>query len=388
MPMYSSEDIIAVKKKQKRKQRLVKLAVILVVVILGGVLYATRDSWMPKLRGLGKQATTIINDGKLAEGNFPIEISGGGDYQLSGSDDMIFVLSDSSICIYNEEGGQLNRRQHTYTNAVMNTVNGRALLYENGGFNFSVEDVDGVLYKKETEDNILFVRLSEEGYTAVVTESDNYSCVMTVYDNKGKRIYERKCMERVNDICFTDESSGCVLSYIYAENGSLVTSVQDIKFTENSDKWESPGLDTMGTEVYSTSNGAFVLGFDACGYVDGAGQINSLFRYDGDLAGGGCENGKAVVVTNGKDTRRYIMTLFNGSGDSPISISFDSPLIDAEVFDGLAYVMTQDCIYAYDFTGKLRSTAQVNDSYTGFVRSDEYVFLKSFNTIDRIDYES
>lgn len=388
MPMYSSEDIIAVKKKEKRKQRLVKLAVILGVAILGGALYATRDSWLPKLRGLGKQATTIINDGKLASGNFPIEISGGGEYQLSGSDDMIFVLSDSSICIYNEEGGQLNRRQHTYTNVVMNTVNGRALLYENGGYNFSVEDADGVLYKKETDDNIMFVRLSEEGYTAAVTESDNYACVITVYDSKGKVIYERKCVERVNDICFTEKSSGCILSYIYAENGSLVTSVQDIVFTENSDKWESPGLDTVGMEIYSTNGGAFVLGFDACGYVDGTGQINSLFRYDGDLAGGDCENGKAAVITNGKDTRRYNLTLFDGNGNSPLSISFENPLIDTAVFDGLAYVMTQDCIYAYDFTGKLRSTAQVNDSYTGFVRSDEYVFLKSFNKIDRIDYES
>ncbi len=388
MPMYSSEDIIAVKKKKKRKRRLMKLSIFLGIAILGGVLYATKDSWLPKLRGLGKQATTIINDGKLAEGNFPIEISGGGDYQLSSSDDMIFVLSDSSICIYNEEGGQLNRRQHTYSNAVMNTVNGRALLYENGGFNYSVEDADGVLYKKETDDNIMFVRLSEEGYTAVVTESDNYACVITVYDIRGKKIYERKCVERVNDICFTGESSGCVLSYIYAENGSLVTSVQDIDFSETDDKWESPGLDTMGMEIYGTKGGAFVLGFDACGYVDGTGQINSLFRYDGDLAGGDCENGKAAVITNGKDTRRYTLTLFNGNGNSPVSISFESPLIDAEVFDGLAYVMTQDCIYAYDFSGKLRSTAQVNDSYTGFVRSDEYVFLKSFNKIDRIDYES
>ena len=388
MPMYSSEDIIVVKKKEKRKQRLIRLAVILGIAALGGVLYGTKDSWLPKLRGLGKQATTIINDGKLAEGNFPIEISGGGEYQLSGSDDMIFVLSDSSIYVYNEEGSQLNRRQHTYTNAVMNTVNGRALLYESGGFNFSVEDVDGVLYKKETEDNIMFVRLSEEGYTAVVTTSDNYACVITVYDSKGKRIYERKCVERVNDICFTNESSGCVLSYIYAENGSLVTSVQGIEFTEDSDKWESPGLDTMGMEVYDAGDGAFVLGVDACGYVDGTGQIKSLFRYDGDFVGGSCENGNAAVITNGSDTRRYTLTLFNGSGNSPISIGFESPLIDAEVFEGLAYVMTQDCIYAYDFSGKLRSTAQVNDSYTGFVRSDEYVFLKSFNKIDRIDYES
>ena len=50
--------------------------------------------------------------------------------------------------------------------------------------------------------------------------------------------------------------------------------------------------------------------------------------------------------------------------------------------------MCKQEIRAYDFSGKLRSTATVSDSYSGFVRSDEYIFLKGYNKIDRIDYDS
>ncbi|MBO5163864.1 MAG: hypothetical protein J6B75_05385 [Ruminococcus sp.] len=388
MSMYDENDAIEKQNKEKRKKRLVRFAVFLIILVIGAVIFITQELWLPKLRGIGKQYTTIVNDGRLAQGNFPIEVSGGEAYQLECSDNMLFVLSDSSVYIYSDEGGLIKRRQHAYTNAVMNAVNGRALIYESGGSRFSVEDRNGVLYSKESEENIMFVRLSPDGYTAVVTTSADYDCEINVYDRDGKFIYERKCVERVNDISFTKDSKGCVISYIYAENGSLVTSVQETTFTESSEKWTSPGLDTLGVEVCGFGNGAAVIGIDACGYVDGSGQISSLYRYDGEFAGGSCENGRTAVIINSDDTRKYVMTLFDGIGKEPLELSFDSPLIDVTVSGGLAYVMTKNSVLAYDFEGSLRSTAQVNDSYTGFVRCGGYVFLKSFDKIDRINYES
>lgn len=388
MPMYDENDAIEKKNKEKRKKRLVRFVVFLIILAVGAVIFITQELWLPKLRGIGKQYTTIVNDGSLAQGNFPIEVSGGGTYQLDGSDDLLFVLCDSSIYIYSSEGGLIKHRQHAYTNAVMDVVGGRALIYESGGNRFSVEDRNGVIYSKETEENIIFVRLSADGYTAVVTASEDYDCEINVFDREGKFIYERKCIERVDDISFTDGSKGCVISYIYAENGSLVTSVQETLFTESSEKWTSPGLDTLGVEVCGFGKGAVVVGIDACGYVDENGKISSLYRYDGELDGSSCENGKAAVIINSDDTRKYVMTLFDGIGKEPLELSFDSPLIDVTVSGGLAYVMTKKSVLAYDFEGSLRSTAQVSDSYTGFVRSGRYVFLKSFNKIDRINYES
>ena len=200
-------------------------------------------------------------------------------------------------------------------------------------------------------------------------------------------IYERKCIERLNDISFNENSNGCVVSYFYAENGSLVTSVQEIDFSEKEEKWKSPGLDTLGLDVYGFDNGAFLLGIDACGYVDKSGQITSLYRYEGELAGGSSSKGKSAVIINSDDRRKYVMALFSGGNTEPIIIDFDSPLIDVSVVNGIAYVMKNDSVLAYDFNGELRSTATVNDSYTGFERSRDYVFLKSYNKIDRINYE-
>ncbi len=387
MPMYDANDIVEQKKRDKRRKRLLKLTALLLVLGTGAGMYLSRESWLPKLRGIGKQYQIIVNDGRLAEGNFPIEINGGAEYQMAYSDENVIVMSDAYIYFYNEEGGEIKKRQHALSNPVMETSNGRALLFESGGNEFCVEDSSGVLYTHKTDKNILFARLSSDGYTAVVTTFENYACYMRVYDRKGDVIYERKCIERLNDISFNENSNGCVVSYFYAENGSLVTSVQEIDFSEKEEKWKSPGLDTLGLDVYGFDNGAFLLGIDACGYVDKSGQITSLYRYEGELAGGSSSEGKSAVIINSDDRRKYVMALFSGGNTEPIIIDFDSPLIDVSVVNGIAYVMKNDSVLAYDFNGELRSTATVNDSYTGFERSRDYVFLKSYNKIDRINYE-
>lgn len=389
MPMYDTTDMLDFKKKQKRKRRLIRVVLILLLLTGAVAAYLTQEIWLPKIRNINRQYQTIINDGALAEGNFPITINSGADYQIDYSGNYLTVLSDSTVYFYSDEGGLIKHTQHAYTNPVMISANGRALLYEHGGDEFCLEDGNGTLYEQHyTDRKIMFARLSEEGYTAVVTTSEKYCCEIIVYDRKGTSIYERQCVERVDDISFREGSEGCVISYINAENGSLVTSVLSVDFSENGSLWSSPGLDTFGLEVYSYTGGAFVLGMDACGYVDNAGNITSFYRYDGDYQGGSSSNGQSAVILNNEAQRQYTLVLFDGGGREPIMIGLASPLIDVHVADELAYVMTSDAIFAYDFTGTLRSTAQVNDSYTGFERSQKHIYLKSFNKIDRIDYTS
>jgi len=195
--MYDADDIVDLKNRKRRRKRLMRFLTILLIAGIGTGLYFTRDKWYNKLRGIGEQYRTIVNSGKLAEGNFPIEVSSGSDYQFELTDRKMIVMSDTYTYFYDTDGALLRRRQHTYTNTVLRAAGGRALLYENGGNELCVEDEDQIIYTKTLPKNlILFARISEEGYTAVVTTSDKYSCEIIVYDKRGKVIYERKCIER------------------------------------------------------------------------------------------------------------------------------------------------------------------------------------------------
>lgn len=387
--MYDADDIVDLKNRKRRRKRLRRLLIILLAAAIGTGLYFTRDKWYNKLKGIGEQYRTIVNSGKLAEGNFPIEVSSGADYQLEFTDKKMILLSDAYTYFYDSDGSLLKRRQHTYMDTVLRAAGGRALLYENGGNELSVEDEDEVFFTKTfAKKLILFARISEQGYTAAVTTSDNYRCELVVYDKRGKVIYERKCTEMISDLSFVDKSKGCVLSYISAENGQLVTNVQEISFTESGERWTSPGLNTLGFEVYGYGKGAFVLGTDACGYVDSNGQISSYYSYDGDLVGGSSKDGNSAVIVNNEVRRKYIMALFKGGSTEALIIDLEEPSIAVTIYEDLAYVMCQGRIKAYDFNGGLRSIANIGEAYTGFVRSEDHIFLKGYNKIERIDYES
>ena len=373
------------KKRRVRRGR-VRLFVFIFLVIIAGGLFLSKKWWLPKLRGLGSGYGTIVNSGELAEGKFPVQVTGSSDFQVRYSDGYFVILSDAYVCFYSDDGELLKRRQHSYTNPVLRTAGDRTLVYESGGNEICVEDSEDSIYTKEHSENIMFAEISREGFTAVVTSSENYECEIFVYDRKGELIYDRKCVERVTDISFRDESMGCDVSYIKAENGSLVTSVQEIDFTQDKEKWTSPGLDTVGFEVYSSDKGVFVMGADSCGYIDSSGQIVSYYRYDGQLEGGGsCGDGSAVIVNN-DSRRKYMLVLFDSTGREPKVLEMESPLKDVTVSEELVYVMTKDMILAYDFDGTLHATVGISDSYTGFVRGGEYIFLRAFNKIDRIDY--
>ena len=113
--MYDADDIVDLKNRKKRQKRLMRFAAFIIVIIIAGALYATRDTWVPKLRGIGKQYKTIVNSGKLAEGNFPIEVSGGSDYQLRYTVKKILVQSDTYLYIYDTEGSLL-KNASVYSN--------------------------------------------------------------------------------------------------------------------------------------------------------------------------------------------------------------------------------------------------------------------------------
>lgn len=386
--MYDENDIVDMKNRKIRQRRLKKLLIFLIIAILLTALFVTRSLWLPIVKGWGNHYKTIVNSGRLAEGNFPIEVDGGENYQIRYTVERIMVQSDTNLYIYDIDGSLLKKRQHTYSNPKLCVANGKALIYESGGNEFSVEDEKEVFYSRSYDNNIYFARLSSDGVTAVVTESDDYSCELKVYDKKGTLIYERKCTDMLIDLSFINESKGCVLGFLSAENGQLTTKIREINFSKKGEKWTSPAFNACAYEIFGSSEGTFVYGDTACGYIDTDGQISSYYEYDGKCVSGASMSGKSAVVINNDDRRVYTAALFSGNGKTPLVVELESPAVAVSVFRGLAYILTQEEVLAYDFKGNLRSTAAVNDSYSGFVRSDDHIFLKGYDKIDRIDYDT
>ncbi|MBR6670071.1 MAG: hypothetical protein IKL31_04910 [Ruminococcus sp.] len=385
---YTMDDIVEVKKREKRRKRLFKMLIFVSIVIIVGGLYSYREKWLPKLQGIGEKYQTIINDGKLAAGNFPIYMSNSDSYQMQFSDSVIYMISDADLYLYNQDGGLIDSRQHAYSNAVLKTSDGYALIYETGGKKFRLETERKTVYTESADNDIVFARLSDDGYVAIVTLSEKYASSITVYDDNGEIVYGRECVERIIDVSFDDNSKGAVLSSIGADNGSIITKCEKVSFNSEKSEWKSDPVQTYCMAASNFDNGALVLGDDKCAYYNSKGNIISSYVYSGTFAGCDVSGEKAAVILNDDKRRKYSIMLMKDSKSEPFMIYADDELRFVQIYDELAYVMTKTSLNAYDFDGNLRSTVAITDSYTKFRRSDKYIFLMGYDRIDRIDYES
>ena len=385
---YDSDDMIEKRKRRSKLRSLRNLLIFLLIVGFCGYLYIQRDAWIPKLEGIGGRYDSVTqNDGTLAEGNFPLTISGSSSYQAALADDTLFLLHDAYLSTYSMHGDAGDNRQHAFQNATMNTAGKYVLLFESGGTSFRLDTRHKNVYGKSVDNNILSGVVSDNGTVALITESGSYACAIVVYDNTGKRLYQRNCTEYVVDLAFHKDSNGFCLSLV--ERGKRVVSlpVTSITFNQVDTQWTSMPLETLSVKSGFSSNDKFcVVGNTACAYYSSA-EMQGTYNYNGTLVSADLENGKAALIIQDDQKRNTSLVLLDQSVSSPKVLSIDSTAEEVRVCDGDAIVMSRGNITSYDFSGTALATVNLDGAYTSFLKQDGYLFLLGYDQIDRVDFK-
>ncbi|MBR4201332.1 MAG: hypothetical protein IKQ91_08695, partial [Oscillospiraceae bacterium] len=324
-------------------------------------------------------------------GNFPIYIFGDNDYQLAELSGRLLVLSDSYLYIYTTDGSLSAARQHTYGNAMMQTAGEYVMLYESGGTHFRLENAVKTRFEKTLPDPIIFGRVSPSGLTAIVTGSDACACKLYVYNLKGQQIYERSCVERLTEITFMPDDSGCCAASISAANGGLKSVLHGYSFTEKTDLWTSEPLDTLAISVYNTNEGnLFVLGDTMCCFMTANGLLLSSYQYPDELAEGSFAGNTAAVLLNDAERRTESLVIMDGSADRPMIWPFEKNIKDIAVLpeSGSVLVQFRNVFKTVQADGLTAAVTPVSDNYDGFLRIGQYLFLRGYNYIDVQEYEA
>ena len=374
-------DIVILRRRRKRRRQMAKfIAFILLASIIFG-LYVKRDVWFPKLEGIGSRFQSVKSSGgELSGENFPLNISGGIDYQVGNLNGYLAILSDAYIYIYTEDGELYEERQHAYANAMLQTSGKKALIYESGGNKFRIDNKRKNLYTKKMEQNIIFARISENGNVAVITTSDTYICKLTVFDDSGEEIYSRNCVERVIDLTFNEDGTGCILATSDAADGEIISKIISVSFDSKKDKWTSDALNTMCLKTYYDRNGILVLGDTKCAYYSNKGELLTSYDYPSSLIDWDYRDGKiAMLFENEIKRQNYFTTIdseFSNSSANCIRIS-----------GGQVLILSKEGIIKYDFNGGGEKNISSESAYEKFILIDNYIFLLGYDRIDRIEYK-
>ncbi len=378
-------DAIEQRKKRRAQRRMLKFLILMLIAGFCVFLYVERGNW---LSGMENKIESIRqNDGVLADGNFPLSVSGDGDYQVKILDDRLAILNNSYLYLYSVHGDRSDTRQVAYTTSILKTAGDYALCFENGGSGFRVDKIGDAVYEKEAEDVIITGTISPEGYVALVTESSNYNCSIYIYDANGKKVYTRNCVERVSGVTFQQDNGGCVFVELNASDGEITSSLCSIRFDKKSMQWETPTISTVCLDASYTADGRIcIIGDTMCAYYNDKGQMESMYTYAGTLLSYDIENGQVAVLVRSDETRETKLILFDASAEQPIEVEVGNSASYVQIDEGMAYLMSSDNVVSYSFSGKAVATVALSRAYERFLKQGDYLFLAGYDQIDRVNF--
>lgn len=381
-------DIVKMRKRRIRRRRLQKLLLIGLILAALVLLYQKRESWIPKLEGIGSPAGSISENEDGSSG-FPLKIADDARYQSGEMDRYYVLLTDAYFYMYTQNGTLTETRQHTYANALLQTAGKRALIYESSGNSFRLENKHKTVYEKTVDSQILFARLAENGCVALVTTSETCACVLRIYDSGGAQLYERQCVDLLMDVGFYDDGESCIIASYMAQNGKSCTVLTSLRFDSPEAEWSSEPLNTLCIAITPTKDGGVLLiGDTLCAAFGSSGSLLYSVSYDGVLTDSDTQNGKAAVLLENEGQRQHTMLLMTGSEAQPVQVEFDNIVTDICLDGGDPLVLTKHTVEAYDFQGVRIKEQSFDGTYQSMMRIEKHLFLQGYDTIERITFDT
>lgn len=390
-------DVSVLKKNRQKKKAariLIKVLIVLLIAAAAAAIVLTKDMWYPKLNGiLSKVPSPSDNQAELAEGNFPIAISSA-EYTVKEMGGNLAMIDDSHFFVYNDNGKNIYTEQHTLANPVMEVSGSKALLYDLGGYKFSLSSKYKNIYSKSTDDVILTAALSNNDYAAVVTKNDKFMSMLMVYDDTGKNIFNYGSVERIIGVTFNNDSSGCYITTVGSKGGVIVCSIMYYKFGRiDYDEagnpvpiWKIEDIETLviSVRLYG-SDKLMVFGDTMCAYYDTNGNILGSYDYDYNLSGYDSDGSIAAMIFNKSESRSSEMVTINSVTGEISETRLEYIANDVQVYDGLVYIQHRNGVSSFTPQGEVISDAEIGSDYEGFLKTGGHAFLLGYDRIDRID---
>ena len=376
------------RRNKKRKRLLKKMLAVLLLLLVGILVYITRERWIPFFDGIAtRYLPTSANDGELAQGNFPIEISGFSDYKVGVMDNAFAVLNETNFALYSPDGKKLVDNQHNYSRPVLHSNNRKALIYDIGGVEFRLESKYKTVYTKKMDNSILLARLSDGDKVAVVTASDNAICDLTIFDGYGEQIYKAKFYERILDVTFSASNEGCLITALDSSGGQLVSRLERYSFTKDQPVWTSSNLDTLVLATRFRNDGSIVAIGDTKAFTcDNKGEVTGSYTYESQLIDYVDSGSMTALLFANEERRRSGLVLFSDIDSSLKEVTLEENAKRLHLNEDKVLVMTDRQIYEYTSAGTVQTDVDIGDMYTDFRKLSRYIFLLGDSEINRIDF--
>ncbi len=306
-------------------------------------------------------------------------------------DDEVYYVSDTSYVALSYTGNEICYDQMGYQSPVLKVSGDNLLIYSLGGKGFSTGTIKEVSNEFDTDYDIYTADINSKGYYCVVTKADGYLCKLTAYNNDDEKLYSYSFSEYyITNVALNADGSGCVVSGLSAENGSLSAIAYVLNFKEETPQATYSLDDNVIYDIdYLDSNSVCIIGSNASFVLNVRKQELKEINYDKmqltayDIN----ENtGKFVVsLSRTGDGRQCSIQYINDKGEVVSVNDTDRSIESISLYKNRVVVLDSNTAYLYNIDSEYLGSADAgNGSKVVRLDSSSSAYVLGINEIRKI----
>lgn len=380
---HEIEDIRKKRRKKRKRQQMKRLIIVSLIIVSSIFIVNTKDKWIPSVNGIIYKIRYSLFD---KNEDISIDFEKSNVNQIVALDDKLVLLNDTDTVFYTRDLDVSYTKGHSLSDPIIKTKGDRVLVYDLNGYSCSVFSRSKEVFTLKLDEKIMFINMSDDGFLAAVTASDNNSISLNVYNDKGDKIFYTILNEKIIDVCFSDNSKGCMVSTISSKLGKVITKVYNFSFKKDSANFTVELEDDMVlASCYTLKNTVAMIGNKGYNILKGTtGENKYSFSYDGDIQGYDTTGDETAVVVYNSERRLIQLFIFKGESNTA-TVSLSSQVKDVHINKSQVYLLTNDSIIKYSLQGNCLKTIKLNTNYNQMTFIDNHIFLLGGTKITRIN---
>lgn len=176
-------------RKKRRKDRLTKVDMYKRICVLGlvisSILFITKN---PEVLDIKRTLNSLAYIFKQTDNQNKIDINNV--ESIIEFDSSIAMIDNDYFKIISADGFSDLAYQIAYAKPKMVKNGHRILVYDKGGYSYSVFNKSGKIYEKKLDNQILNANISADGNVVIITNGSGYRGVLIAYDKNQREIYK------------------------------------------------------------------------------------------------------------------------------------------------------------------------------------------------------
>lgn len=363
MPEYtevpdSNGELKVIRGKRKKRKRyfllhlLLRLLLVAILVAGGIEIYKNWDTLAPE------SLVVWVNQklsGRKGDG-FPVSLTGSSVSSMSLTDEGLAMLTDTNYILYNNNGGELVRRQHGFSKPILKTKGKWALIAEAGGSRLRIETLASTSAEMTVNTHIIEAAVDRGGDFALATDSSQgYMSEVVVYDKHKKEIYHWYSTDlNVTNLALSPDGKSLAVVGVAANNGAMQSSILIFDLSKKDPVAQYQDTDLLLCSVGYFPNGTLAaIGDKALWIVNESGSIQQKTSYDDHTMIGytmGDDSVSVVLRNYGSSDDGTLLTV-NPSGDKAYSVAYEGTYRSISPSGNGVLLLTSEHLYRMNATG-------------------------------------